>query len=113
MLTVFRNYKGTGVAGVTKLRGSADAAVLLVKKFNVCGIGYMRGWNGLPVSATQKGCSLGYYTVGHELGHNMGALHDKLQGANTYYSVYEHFAFLSICLSHFLCAVRPRQARWS
>ena len=102
MLTVFRNYKGTGVAGVTKLRGSADAAVLLVKKFNVCGIGYMRGWNGLPVSATQKGCSLGYYTMGHELGHNMGATHDKLQGANHYYSVCEHFEFISIVLSHFL-----------
>ena len=62
----------------------------------------MYGWEGLPISVTQKGCSLGYYTVvrlskqfynllhglqGHELGHNMGALHDKSQDTNVQFPV--------------------------
>ena len=83
MLQTFRDSKGT----IDKLRASADAAVLLVKSFDVCGIGYLRGWEGpkWAVSVTQKGCSLGYYTMGHELGHNLGNMHDKVQGPNKYF----------------------------
>ena len=33
----------------------------------------------------QKGCALGYYSFGHELGHNFGAGHNKEQGFNNDY----------------------------
>ena len=30
----------------------------------------------------QKGCALGYYSFGHEIGHNFGAGHNKEEGFN-------------------------------
>merc|ERR1719397_2293248 len=74
MIGEFRRMKGTMEA----LRGSADHAALLVKKYNICGNAYLRGWNGLSVSTEAKGCALGYYTMGHEVGHSQGAMHDKV-----------------------------------
>ena len=79
-ITLFRDYKG----GDNGLRGSADAAALIVKEaVAVCGIAallpdganYGRGM----VSMTDLSCALGGYTFGHELGHNMGLDHDKYE----------------------------------
>jgi len=79
MLSKIRCYKKTYEA----LLNSADAAALLVEKFSVCGIAsYNSFMYGGPVSTSQKSCALGYYTFGHELGHNFGCLHDARQGSN-------------------------------
>ena len=32
---------------------------------------------GNTLTAQTKGCALGYFTLGHELGHNFGCLHDR------------------------------------
>merc|ERR1719397_715090 len=82
MIGEFRRMKGTMEA----LRGSADHAALLVKKYNICGNAYLRGWNGLSVSTEAKGCALGYYTMGHEVGHSQGAMHNKVDAPNTWRS---------------------------
>merc|ERR1712180_62232 len=84
MLSKFGCYKG-GYKG--DLLNSADAAALLVEEFSVCGIANFGSfmWGG-PVSTSQKSCALGYYTFGHELGHNFGCLHDARQGKNWKYS---------------------------
>ena len=60
------------------LRNTADAAALLVNEFQYCGIGRIGAYaNGHTFSVTEKSCALGYYTFGHELGHNFGCAHDK------------------------------------
>jgi len=78
----FRDLKGNSEA----LRGGADAAALLVKRFNYCGIGYVDSWRtGNTLTAQTKGCALGYFTLGHELGHNFGCLHDRYSSSGGRY----------------------------
>ena len=73
MLTKFKEMKGT----VSKLRNSADSAALLVNSFSACGIAYFTSFfSGNTISVTAKSCALGYYSFGHELAHNFGAMHD-------------------------------------
>lgn len=82
MLSAFRSYKGT----VEELRGGADAAALILGSFAYCGIGYLDSWRtGNTVTAQQKSCALGYYTMGHELGHNFGCHHDRLVASGAPY----------------------------
>ena len=75
MLWKFESMKGTTEA----LRKSADAATLLVTRFDdACGIGYLGEYStGDTLSALAKSCAVGYYTFGHELGHNFGCDHDE------------------------------------
>ena len=83
MLTNFRNMKSS----VAELRGGADVAAILVNNFDYCGIGYVNTIsNGLTLSATQKSCAVGYYSFGHEVGHNIGLLHDPANSINPYYA---------------------------
>jgi len=83
MLTTFKNYKGS----VEALRGGADAAALIMGSYNYCGIGYLDSWRtGNTVTAQMKSCALGYYTMGHELGHNFGCHHDRFVASNAPYS---------------------------
>jgi len=72
---------------IEELLNSADAAALLVEDFDSCGIGFFASFKyGLTLSATKKSCALGYYSFGHELGHNFGCSHDKKQSPNSAYS---------------------------
>jgi len=89
MLDTFANMKGSSAA----LRGSADAAALIVKDFSYCGIGYLDTWrSGLTVTAQTKGCALGYFTMGHELGHNFGCMHDREHSSSAPYAyAYGHY----------------------
>merc|ERR1712142_465120 len=83
-LDKFVSYKGSAEA----LRGSADAAALLLIKTSSCGRGKLDSWdNGKTVTVQAKGCALGYYTMGHELAHNFGGTHDREHSSpNSYYS---------------------------
>merc|ERR1719322_75746 len=69
------------------LRNTADSAVLLIKDFEYCGIGYVGTYaNGFTFSVSIKSCALGYLTFGHELGHNFGAHHDPAADTNGDYA---------------------------
>merc|ERR1711892_1073133 len=91
MFATFVKYKGTAEA----LRGSADAAALLLINTSSCGRGYLDSWdNGKTITIQEKGCALGYYTMGHELAHNFGSTHDREHSsANSYYS-YGHGSYI-------------------
>ena len=60
------------------VRGSADVAHLLVYDFDSCGIGFTNTIDiGLTFSATAKVCAASQYSVGHEIAHNIGSLHNR------------------------------------
>jgi len=83
ILSNFRAMKGTTSA----LRGSADTAALLVNSFAYCGVAYMNTiGSGNTVSVTAKSCALGYYSFGHEIGHNIGLTHNKEVASNSVFS---------------------------
>lgn len=87
MLDKFKRMKGSCSA----LRGTADAAVLLVGSFTdgVGGIAYLNGIsNGCTISVVQKDYALGTNVVGHELGHNIGLYHNRevLNSNNPHFS---------------------------
>merc|ERR1719414_1667405 len=82
MINQFSQYKP-----IDELHNSADAAALLVKKFDSCGVAKTDTFEtGNTVSVTMKSCALGYFSFGHEIGHNFGCMHDARQGPNPYYS---------------------------
>ena len=79
----FYQMKGS----VEELRGTADAASLLVTYSTACGFGTTDTTrNGHTITLGMKHCMLSYYVLGHELGHNFGLLHNKEQGTNPYYA---------------------------
>merc|ERR550519_1473594 len=92
MIDAFRKWGGTNI------RRSADTAALLVADFNVCGKGTLAGYRSALTAATtglswgntvhvaQKKCALGYFTFGHEVGHNIGAHHDIDNANNNYFT---------------------------
>jgi Leucine-rich repeat (LRR) protein len=65
--------------------GKADEVVLIVESGGSCGIGYLmttvsQSFESWAFAVVNHDCATGYYTFGHELGHNMGSHHDR---ANT------------------------------
>jgi len=78
----FKAMKGSPKA----LRGSADTAALIVIDFDSCGYGYTNSiGSGTTVSVAMKRCALGYYSFGHEIGHNIGLTHNKEAATNRNY----------------------------
>jgi len=69
-----------------RLRGSADAAVLLTADLDSCGIAYFDTiLNGQTFAVVEKSCAIGTYTFGHELGHTIGLGHNKEIQTNSRY----------------------------
>ena len=72
---------------VDELRDGADVAALLVLDAWYCGVGYLDTIaSKYTFSISAKDCAVGYYTFGHEVGHNVGAHHDPDTSTNTIYS---------------------------
>ncbi len=71
----------------------ADAVSFWVETGNYCGIAWLmqtvsHDFEAYAFSVVDRSCATGYYVFGHELGHNMGAHHDRAnateQGAYPY-----------------------------
>jgi hypothetical protein len=48
----------------------ADLMHMIIDDSNSCGCAYINGW----VSVSDRGCTTGYFSFGHELGHNFVSL---------------------------------------
>ncbi len=56
----------------------ADLVALLVDGFNACGVGFLAPYDEhLGFTVTDTGCAVGNLSFPHEIGHNMGAHHDR------------------------------------
>jgi len=81
-LHAFKYMKGS----TTELRDTADQTTLLAMDFSSCGVGYVNTIsNGLTLTVVQKKCGVGYFSFGHEIGHNYGCAHNPEQSHNSYY----------------------------
>ena len=101
--TALSHLRGTSdgnMDGIHALRElySADMVALLNNSTQYCGMAYLlpgtsasyRSYaKGLMFSVIYRGCAVGYLSFAHELGHNMGAMHDKNQPGSGIYS-YSH-----------------------
>ena len=63
--------------GNSALRNTADAATLLVLNQTNCGEARFATYNiGRTLSWVKKECAIGFFSLGHEVGHNLGAGHN-------------------------------------
>lgn len=60
----------------------ADVVSLITNSTSFCGIAYVmqtlsNGFAPWAFSVVARVCATGYYTLGHEIGHNQGSMHDR------------------------------------
>ena len=55
----------------------ADIVAMIIDDSQYCGMAYLGPSSDLMFSVSSWNCATGYYTFGHEIGHNMGCNHDK------------------------------------
>ena len=87
-LTLINNF-AVMKASTALIRDSADVAFLLVNDYDSCGIAYfdvLSMSSPLTLSTAMKSCSVGYYSSGHEICHNVGCSHDKAYAGTTPYN---------------------------
>ena len=79
----------------------ADLVSFWVEEGDYCGIANMMNtvsasFESQGFSAVSRSCATGYYSFGHELGHNMGATHDVyVDSANTPYPYAHGYTYLA------------------
>ncbi len=74
---------------------AADVVSLILESTQYCGMSYMMSFEGSyfqssAFSVVARVCATGYYSLGHELGHNMGAHHDWYVNSSVSPSTYSH-----------------------
>ena len=75
-LSAIRSGAVSGVHSNRETYG-ADIVALIIDDPMYCGIGYVGPSKGYMYSVTAWNCATGYYSFGHEIGHNLGLLHDR------------------------------------
>jgi len=56
---------------------AADIVALIVHDDYYCGVAYSGPGKNCMFSVTRWSCATGYYSFGHEIGHNLGCQHDR------------------------------------
>ena len=101
----------------------ADLVVMIVEDMTYCGIGWLMTpdytYDSVGYSIVSRGCATGYYSFGHETGHNMGAHHDRDHtgggtGMYNYSFGYQdpNFSFRTV-MSYSCTSYCPRINNWS
>ena len=82
LLNAFKTMKGDSITEpCTKLRKSADVAVLLVNETSRCGGAKQSGFKGNnSFAVVKRSCALGRHSFGHEVAHTFGAQHNLEKG---------------------------------
>lgn len=67
---------------------NADLVVMIVSASNYCGLGYLMqtvspSFAAYAFCLVSRTCATGYYSFAHEMGHNMGAHHDRANASGT------------------------------
>ncbi len=70
---------------------AADAVSMICKNSQYCGIAYLmtsvsHSFESYAFSVVNYSCATGYYSFGHELGHNFGSAHDRDNAGGAAYS---------------------------
>jgi hypothetical protein len=73
----------------------ADTVSLILQTGDFCGLGYFmatvnNSFENSAYSVVDYDCTTGYYSFGHELGHNMGADHDTANSTSPGAYAYDH-----------------------
>lgn len=73
----------------------ADLVSFWVENGDACGLGWFMGtvsasFERYGFSVVARSCATGYYSFGHELGHNMGATHDRYVDSSATPYPYNH-----------------------
>jgi len=69
--------KGSSVIAAQRTKYGADVVASIISLSQFCGIAYIGPNIYNMFSVTGRTCATGYFSFGHEIGHNMGALHDR------------------------------------
>jgi hypothetical protein len=69
---------------------AVDTVTLIEEASDFCGIAFLMttlsiGFEDHAFSVVDSDCATGYFSFGHELGHNMGSTHDHANGSNSLY----------------------------
>lgn len=64
----------------------ADLVALITANGGACGLGHLHANAASAFTVSLASCATGYYSFGHEIGHNYGAMHDPAAGTNTVYA---------------------------
>jgi peptidyl-Asp metalloendopeptidase len=69
----------------------ADAVGMIINSSQYCGIAYLMtnpsaNFESNAFSVTSRSCATGYYSFGHETGHNFGSAHDRGNAGSASYS---------------------------
>ncbi|MCP4216250.1 MAG: hypothetical protein GY765_16500 [bacterium] len=101
----------------------ADEVVLLVNNTGSCGIAYVMqsvssSFDSSAFAVVARTCATGYYSFGHELGHNMGCAHDRANasvlGAYTYsYGYQDPSQAFRTCMAYNCSPSCTRVLYWS
>lgn len=88
MLRDLKNTNDNKLEEVHYQRGltNANIAVLLAKKYGFCGQAYVNARASTAFAVVEASCAVGGYSFGHEIGHLLGAAHNKSSASAYAYS---------------------------
>ena len=79
MMEMLHDLSGDSIADVqsNRVKYGADLVSMIAGGLIPCGVGWIGPGKDYMFSITKWSCSTGYYSFGHEIGHNLGLLHDR------------------------------------